>query len=187
MKHVLYLRMHGSCGITSPLMNRRSFDALFTDADGTDAGFQSCLTSLGSDDTLYIEHESDIAGSLVEAVGRLAELARRGVNVWVERKKALIESATSPFLGMDGSLAQAVVDFRNAFTRFRARKGIARMKAEGRILGRRAVQLPENFEAVREQWLSHTISVTQAAAMCEMKPSTFYAYATRDTDSTQQA
>ncbi len=88
---------------------------------------------------------------------------------------------------MDGSLAQAVVDFRNAFTRFRARKGIARMKAEGRTIGRRAVQLPENFAQVREEWLKHTISVTQAAAMCEMKPSTFYAYATRDTDSAQKA
>lgn len=65
--------------------------------------------------------------------------------------------------------------------RQRQAEGIAAAKARGVKFGRPPDPLPENFDEVREQWLSGEISVSEAAGLCGMARTTFFNKARRNT------
>ena len=164
---VLYIKSDKKS--SSQLIGRTEYGATYHDNE-----LSMCLMSLKAGDTLYVERESFLADSVAEAVTLLGNLARRGVNVYLERKNELIRSETSPFRQLTGDLAQAVIGFRKAFTKFRQREGYKKAKAEGRKIAVSKRPLPSNFENVKQRWLKKEITVVEAAAECEMAVSTFW-------------
>ena len=172
--HILYLRLADDIPYRSPLLGKRKYDAMYVDAEQDSGNLELCLEQLGDGDTLYIERESCLAQSMVGAVGILRGLALRGVNVWCERTKKLLRSKTSPFLNLTEELAQAVVDFRNAFMRFRQKQGITAAKARGCHLGKPRVEVPENFEQQRLAWKRKEVTLVKAASECRMSVTTFW-------------
>ncbi len=63
--------------------------------------------------------------------------------------------------------------------RKRQAEGIAAAKTKGVRFGRPIRPLPENFDAVCEAWRCKKLTINQAAAACNMPPSTFYNKARR--------
>ena len=67
---------------------------------------------------------------------------------------------------------------RTAIKRRQA-EGIAAAKARGVKFGRPPRPLPDNFDEVFRDWQDKKITLRQAAAACQMPPSTFYDHAAR--------
>ena len=61
----------------------------------------------------------------------------------------------------------------------RQAEGIAAAKARGVKFGRPQRPLPENFQEVYRAWRKKEMTLRQAAAACQMPPSTFYDRATK--------
>lgn len=59
----------------------------------------------------------------------------------------------------------------------RQAEGIAAAKTRGVRFGRPVRPLPENFDAVCEEWRCRKLTINQAAEACNMPPSTFYSKA----------
>ena len=165
--HVLYIKTNRK----NVVFQDMKFDAVYSDGSDSEAGLRACLCSLKRGDTLYIAAETDMGSSFIEVVGMFGDLARRGISIWVERQKRLFNCETSPFLSLGKDLAHDIVDFRDAFTRVRARRGI------DRALDRRAGALPEIFEDLCMQWATKKISISRGAEQLGWKPATFYARA----------
>ena len=174
---VLYLQSDKVDALGAPLLAKRKYDRLYTDTANQTEGLCHCLKSLASGDTLYVERESCLADSMVGAAGILRHLADMGVNVWCERSGKLIEAKTSPFKNLSLDAAQALIDFRNAFSRLRQEKGVRRARSAGKSFGRTRIQLPECFASVCHDWFEKKISIYQAAGMCEMSVTTFWKHA----------
>ena len=174
---VLYLQSGKVDALGAPLLAKRKYDRLYTDsADHADA-LSDCLKSLAPGDTLYVERESCLAETMVGAAGVLRHLADKGVNVWCERNQKLISASTSPFKNLSLDAAQAVIDFRNAFTKMRQEKGIRRARLTGKSLGRARLELPDCFARVCHDWFAKKITLYQAAGQCEMSVTTFWKHA----------
>ena len=174
---VLYLHSDKVDALGAPLLAKRKYDRLYTDsADSTDT-LSACLKNLRKGDTLYVERDSCFADSMVGAAGVLRHLADKGVNVWCERSRKLIEAETSPFKNVSLDVAQAVIDFRNAFSRMRQQNGIRKAQLAGKSLGRSKVELPDCFASACHDWFAKKVTLYQAAARCEMSVSTFWKHA----------
>ncbi len=174
---VLYLQSDKVGALGAPLLAKRKYDRLYTDSADQTEGLCNCLKSLAKGDTLYVERESCLADSMVGAAGILRHLADRGVNVWCERNQKLISASTSPFKNLSLDAAQAVIDFRNAFTKMRQEKGIRRARLTGKSLGRARLELPDCFARVCHDWFAKKITLYQAAGQCEMSVTTFWKHA----------
>lgn len=171
---VIYLQSDKVDALGSPLLAKRTYDRLYTDTPDQSDGLHDCLKHLSSGDTLYVERESCLADTMVAAAGILSNLASMGVNVWCERSNKLIEAQTSPFKNLSLDLAQAVIDFRNEFSKMRQEKGLQRARLAGKSFGRQRVKLPECFSSVCHDWRDKKITLFQAAGKCEMSVSTFW-------------
>ena len=150
---------------------------MYVDSEGESSNLKACIERLEFGDTLYVERMSCLGESLNGAVRELRALALRGVNVWCERSGELLKSKSSPFLTLTEELAQAMVDFRNVFMRFRQAKGRKEAKSRGVHLGKKKLELPENFEEVRSAWRRKEMTLVQAAIKCRMSVSTFWSRA----------
>lgn len=174
---VLYLQSDKVDALGAPLLARKSYDRLYTDsADQTEALCQ-CLKSLKAGDTLYVERESVLSENMVGAAGVLRHLAEMGVNVWCERSQKLISASSSPFKNLPLDAAQAVIDFRNMFSKLRQKRGVQEARLAGKSLGRARLPLPDCFASVCHEWFAKKISLYQAAAQCEMSVTTFWKHA----------
>ncbi len=170
---VLYLKTNPADPTPSPLLAQRQYNALYSDTMGSSDELNVCLNNLRKGDTLYVERESYLASSFSEAIRLLSDLARKGVDIYIARKKTLIKSAHSPFLHLTPDLADSLVGFRNAFSRFRQRLGIKKAREAGVHLGREKKKLPENFEEIKNRWLRKEILLVDAAAACKMSVTGF--------------
>lgn len=72
------------------------------------------------------------------------------------------------------ALLSYVAENERVNIRQRQAEGIAAAKARGVRFGRIPKPLPENFHEVYRQWKKKIISVSEAAAICNMPKSTFY-------------
>ena len=174
---VLYLHSDTIGAFGAPLLAKKKFDRLYTDSSQETHALKDCLQSLTQGDTLYVERESVLAESMVSAARVLKHLADLGVNVWCERSQKMISADCSPFKDVSLDAAQAVIDFRNIFSRMRQESGLKRARRAGTKFGRKKVALPDCFTDVCYEWFERKISVYQAAAKCELSVSTFWKHA----------
>ncbi|MCR4666225.1 MAG: recombinase family protein [Desulfovibrio sp.] len=153
---------------------RTEFDETFSDLPDEQEGLRDCLKSLRSGDTLYVERESFLSDTVSGSIAVLRDLARRGVNVYLERTKKLIKSESSPYAKLTPDLLGALIGFRKAFNKLRQYEGYRKAREAGTLVFKRPKPLPENFEDVKRRWLNKEMPLAAAAAECEMAVSTFW-------------
>lgn len=71
-------------------------------------------------------------------------------------------------------LLSYVAQTEREFIRQRQAEGIAAAKARGVKFGRPVCPLPDNFASIHMAWRNKKITLSQAAAACQMPPGTFY-------------
>ena len=147
--------------------------------------YRRLLRKLKKDDLLYIKS--------IDRLGRNYEEIQRQWRILTKEKKVDIVVLDMPLLdtrrGKDlmGTflsdivlqLLSFVAENERASIKQRQAEGIAAAKARGIRFGRPPRPLPDNFDKVRRDWQDKKITLRQAAAACQMPPSTFYDRATK--------
>ena len=142
--------------------------------------YRRLIRKLKKDDLLYIKS--------IDRLGRNYEEILRQWQVLTKTKKVDIVVLDMPLLdtrrGKDlmGTflsdivlqLLSFVAENERASIKQRQAEGIAAAKARGVRFGRPPRPLPDNFDKVRRDWQDKKITLRQAAAACQMPPSTFY-------------
>lgn len=142
--------------------------------------YRRLLRKLKKDDLLYIKS--------IDRLGRNYEEIQRQWRILTKEKKVDIVVLDMPLLdtrrGKDlmGTflsdivlqLLSFVAENERASIKQRQAEGIAAAKARGIRFGRPPRPLPDNFDKVRRDWQDKKITLRQAAAACQMPPSTFY-------------
>ena len=142
--------------------------------------YRLLVRKLKKDDLLYIKS--------IDRLGRNYEEILRQWQVLTKEKKVDIVVLDMPLLdtrrGKDlmgtflSDIVLQVLSFvaenERASIKQRQAEGIAAAKARGVKFGRPQRALPDNFEEVRRDWQDKKITLRQAAAACQMPPSTFY-------------
>ncbi len=153
---------------------RRRFDETYSDLPDEHSELRNCLKSLRSGDTLYVERESFLSDTVSGAIAVLRDLAKRGVDVYLERTKKLIKSESSPYIKLNEDLLGAFIGFKKAYNKLRQFEGYRKARAAGTLMFKQPKPLPENFEDVKRRWLNKEMPLVAAAAECEMAVSTFW-------------
>ena len=177
MCHILYMQSdpQNPTPQSSPLLTDRTYDVLYCDRIGERISLDTCLNNLSAGDTLFIQRETELADELCDAVLILGNLARMGVDVWVERIKRLFPANNSPFLSTIGfQEAHALMDFHTTYVQQKLLEGKAKST---RKAGRPRIVLPEGFEEAKKNWLSGKVKSTEAATQCGMALATFRKWA----------
>ena len=142
--------------------------------------YRRLIRKLKKDDLLYIKS--------IDRLGRNYEEILRQWQFLTKEKKVDIVVLDMPLLdtrrGKDlmgtflSDIVLQVLSFgaenERANIKQRQAEGIAAAKARGVKFGRPHRALPDNFEEVRRDWQDKKITLRQAAAACQMPPSTFY-------------
>ncbi len=168
--HVFYFKK----GLPLTPTSRSEYDKTYSDLPDEKTALTKCLRSLHSGDTLYVERESFLSDTITEAIAVLNKLAKRGVNVYLERTKKLILSEDSPYTELNKELIGALLGFRKAYSKLRQIEGYRKAREEGRPVAKQPKPLPDNFEETKRRWLNKEIPLAAAAAECEMAVSTFW-------------
>ena len=142
--------------------------------------YRRLIRKLKQDDLLYIKS--------IDRLGRNYEEILRQWQVLTKEKKVDIVVLDMPLLdtrrGKDlmgtflSDIVLQVLSFvaenERANIKQRQAEGIAAAKARGVKFGRPPRPLPENFPEICQAWQNGEITLRQAAATCQMPPSTFY-------------
>ena len=112
---------------------------------------QACLEYLREGDTLHVHSIDRLARNLVDLQELVGRLTSKGVSVRFH-KESLV------FTGQDDAIARLTLQMMGAFAEFeramikeRQREGIAKAKAEGRCLGRKAKLGPDQVAEIRDK------------------------------------
>ena len=178
MSQVLYFQKSNTPSYKNDTLGElkepKEYAARFYDNSGERTNLTLCLKTLQEGDTLCVASETSLADDAATAVEILGDLARRGIDVWIDRTGRLIPAKVSPFKNLKRDLAETLRAFQNAFISYRMREG---RKNSTKKLGRPANPLPKGFEEARDAWISGRIKSTEAAAKCGMALSTFRKWA----------
>ncbi|MCR5814197.1 MAG: recombinase family protein [Desulfovibrio sp.] len=170
---ILYVKCEQNALALCYMLQKQVYDAIFFDHYGEDRGLKACLNCVRQGDTIHVERGSFLAGSFLEGVELFCDLAKRGVNIWIDRSQSLLDCEGSPFGSENITCAMALIDLRNDYAKERQRQGYQRMKKEGRKI-RRQQPLPANFHSMRKAWNAGELSCASAAQLCGMPTSTFW-------------
>lgn len=142
--------------------------------------YKCLMRKLKKNDLLYIKSIDRLGRNYVEIQEQWRVLTRdMGVDIVVLDMPLLDTRRGKDLVGTFLSdIVLQVLSFvaENELQNIRQRQeeGIAAARARGIHLGRPADPLPENFREVWIRWKKKEISVTEAAAICNMPRSTFY-------------
>ncbi len=142
-------------------------------------GYRKLLKKLKPEDTLVIKS--------IDRLGRNYDEILEQWRIITKEKQAHIVVLDMPLLdtrnGRDltGTLIADIVlqllsyvaQTEREFIKQRQREGIEAARANGMHLGRKAMELPDNFVEVREMWQKQEISARCAARMLGVSPPTF--------------
>ncbi|MCC8081540.1 MAG: recombinase family protein [Lachnospiraceae bacterium] len=146
---------------------------------GNGPAYRKLLKQLEKGDTLYIRSFDALGFNIREILSQWRELTKNiGVDVVVISSPLLdtrLAKETNGSLVAD--VVAEVLSYAANGMEERHRKnqkaGIERAKERGVHCGRVAKPLPDNFEAVYEQWKNGEITGAEAAKKCNMPVSTF--------------
>lgn len=142
--------------------------------------YRRLLKRLAPDDVLFIK-SIDRLGRNYEEILQQWQLLTRQMRVDIvvldmplldtRRDKDLLGTFLSDIVLQ---LLSFVAENERDNIRQRQAEGIAAAKARGVQFGRPKAPLPDNFAEVCARWQAGELTVKQAAALCNMPPSTFY-------------
>ncbi len=142
--------------------------------------YLALVKKLKPDDLLYIKSIDRLGRNYEEIQNQWRLLTKeKGVDIGVLDMPLLDTRANKDLLGtFIADLTLQIISFvaENERVNIRARQaeGIAAAKEKGVRFGRPQVELPDNFQEIREAWISGQISLKNASKACAMAESTFY-------------
>jgi len=157
---------------------------IFKDRHQDQAGkypqYQKLLRRLKPGDLLYIRS--------FEAIGSSNTVVREQWKKLTKEKNADIVILLSPPLDTRrartqygslmadtvASILDYIVEEERTVRKRRQKEGIEEARRQGVKLGRRPVELPENFRQICSQWEAREISAEEAARRCNLARTTFY-------------
>ena len=110
-----------------------------------------CLAFLRAGDVLCVTKPDRLARSTADLLAIEADLTRRGVGLMVLSMGGLTLDTRSPTAKLMLTMLAAVAAFERELMLERQREGIAKAKAEGKYLGRKATIAPSDVLALQAQ------------------------------------
>lgn len=147
--------------------------------------YKKLLRRIKKDDLLYITSIDRLGRNYDEILKQWRILTgERGVDIIVLDMPLLDTRRGKDLMGTFLSdivlqVLSFVAENERKNIRQRQAEGIAAAKARGVKFGRPTLPLPENFPAIFLAWERKELSVKEAAFLCDMPPSTFYAKAVK--------
>lgn len=147
--------------------------------------YQLMLRKMKKDDLLYIHSIDRLGRNYQEILIQWQYITKnKGVDIVVLDMPLLDTRRGKDLMGtfladLVLQLLSFVAENERANIRKRQAEGIAAAKLRGVKFGRPEVKVPENFYEVHQAWRMKKITLKEAAAACNMPPSTFYSKARR--------
>lgn len=116
-------------------------------------------------DSIYIESFSRLARDTRDLLNLTDAMEKKGIKI--HSLKENFDSSTPNGILMLTMLG-AIATFERDIMLERQREGIALAKAQGKYKGRKAKELPENFNELYQQYMSRKITKTKLAELCKV-------------------
>lgn len=116
-------------------------------------------------DAVYIESFSRLARNTKDLLTLMDTMKDKGIKV-ISLKEGLNTGTPNGRLML--TMIAAIAEFERENMLERQREGIAIAKAAGKYKGRKAKELPENFEELYQQYMSRKITKTKLAELCNV-------------------
>lgn len=126
---------------------------------------QAMIDFASDGDTIYVESFSRLARDTRDLLDLIAKMNTKGIKV-ISLKEGLDTSTPTGKLML--TMIGAIATFEREITLERQREGIALAKAAGKYKGRKAKELPVNFTALHNDYLSRKINKGQLAELCNV-------------------
>ena len=142
--------------------------------------YQKLVKSLNPTDVLYVLSIDRLGRNYEEIQNQWRMLTKdKGVDIVVIDMPLLDTRLHKDLMGtFISDLVLQILSFAAQSERDNIKKrqaqGITAAKARGVHMGRPVLTVPDNFEAIVEQWRHKQISLEQALSQCNMKRSTFF-------------
>lgn len=114
-------------------------------------------------DVVYIESFSRLARNTKDLLDLLDQMNKKGVKV-ISLKEGMDTSTPTGKLMV--TMIGAIATFEREITLERQREGIKLAKEQGKYKGRKAKELPDNFEELYGQYMSRKITKSKLAELC---------------------
>lgn len=150
-------------------MKQYTIDKYFIDkASGKDTNrpeLKNMIEYARAGDTVYIESFSRLARDTKDLLDLVEKMGEKGIKV-ISLKEGLDTSTPNGKLML--TMIGAIATFERECMLERQREGIALAKAEGKYKGRKAKQLPNNFNELYQQYMIRKITKTRLAEICNV-------------------
>jgi DNA invertase Pin-like site-specific DNA recombinase len=148
-------------------MKSLKIDKWFTDkASGRDTHrpqLESMLDFAREGDVVYVESFSRLARNTRDLLDLLDRMEKKGVKV-ISLKEGMDTSTPTGKLMV--TMIGAIATFEREITLERQREGIKLAKDQGKYKGRKAKELPEDFDSIYQQYMSRKITKSKLAELC---------------------
>ena len=147
--------------------------------------YRRLVRKMKKDDLLYIKSIDRLGRNYEEIQNQWRFLTKKkGIDIVVLDMPLLDTRRGKDLMGTFLSdivlqVLSFVAENERANIRQRQAEGIAAAKGRGVKFGRPQRPLPENFETACRAWKENELTLRQAAAACQMPPSTFYDHAAK--------
>lgn len=172
MANIAYIRVstvEQNEGRQVEIMKSHNIDETFTEkVSGKDADrpqLQAMIKFARLGDTVYIESFSRLARNTRDLLELIETMNGKGIKV-VSLKEGVDTSTPAGKLMV--TMIGAIDTFERENMLERQREGIALAKIEGKYLGRKAKELPKNFNELYEQYSTRKITKTKLAELCNV-------------------
>jgi len=149
------------------VMKKYDIDKTFIEkASGKDTNrpqLQELLDFAREGDVVYIESFSRLARNTKDLLELMDSMKAKGIKV-ISIKEGFDISTPNGKLML--TMLGAIAEFERDITLERQREGIALAKAQGKYKGRKAKELPENFNNLYEQYMQRKITKSKLAELC---------------------
>lgn len=122
-------------------------------------------------DTIFIHSLDRLARSTKDLLQIIEELQAKGIHL-VSNKESIDTSTATGKLML--TMIGAIAEFERANMLERQREGIAIAKKEGRYMGRKEIDYPDNWKEIYDKYRTRQLTGTKAMEELGLKRNTFY-------------
>jgi len=148
-----------------PFNISKTFTDKLSGKDTNRPELQSLIEYARSGDTVYIESFSRLARNTQDLLNLVDTLDQKGIKI-ISLKEGLDSSTPTGKLML--TMIGAISTFERECMLERQREGIALAVAKGKYKGRKAKQVPNNFDDLYQQYLVRKLTKTKLAELCKV-------------------
>lgn len=158
-------------------LKKRDIDKWFTEkvsAKNMDRPQLKAMIDFARDgDTVYIHSLDRLARSTKDLLQIVEGLQAKGIHLVSNKENIDTSTATGKLML---TMIGAIAEFERTNLLERQKEGIAIAKREGKYMGRKKIEYPENWKDVYNKWKQREITGTTAMEILKLKRNTFYRF-----------